>query len=107
MQIRIKVTPADIRKALERHKTGFVMDSPLSVAMERQGYKGAVHSPNKAYAGMWAYNAPGTAIMRVALSRRAMIALGAWWANQKASESTYILDAEQTFTEPHFPGYEG
>lgn len=81
------------------------MDSPLSVAMERQGYKGAVHSPNKAYPGMWAYNADGTAIMRVSLSKRAMIALSAWWSHQKAVESTYILDAEMAFTEPHFPGY--
>ena len=46
MQIRIQITANDIRVALDRHRKGWTMESPVSVALERNGYKGAVHSPD-------------------------------------------------------------
>lgn len=108
MQLKIKVTPRDVRIALERHKKGWTMESPLTVALEREGYKGAVHSTNLKWPAMWAYNAAGTRLMKIALSRRAMSTLSLWWANKLTSLTepiTFFLDAETALDEPHFPGY--
>lgn len=105
MQIRIQITASDIRKALDRHSKGFTLESPLSVALERQGHKGAVHSPNDRYPAMWAYNAAGTHILKIHLSKRALLALRMWRKRQSAWETTYVVQAETAFTEPDFPGY--
>lgn len=93
MQIRAKITPLHIREALEAQKQGRTLESPLSVALERDGYKGASHSPNQKYDCMWAYDAKGERYLKIKLSKRAMTMLGAWWANKVCTPSTYILDA--------------
>lgn len=105
MQIRVQVTPADIRKALDRLDKGYSMESPLSVALERDGYKGAVHSPNQAHPGMWCYDVTGKNYLRVKLTKRAMLFLSAWWKNKTAVPNTYILTASVDLVEPHFPGH--
>lgn len=106
MQIKIQITAADIRKALDRHSKGFTLESPLSVALERQGHKGAVHSPSDSYPAMWAYNAAGTHILKIQLSKRAMLALRMWRKRQISWETTYLVSAAVAMEEPDFPGYE-
>lgn len=103
MQIRIQITANDIRVALDRHQKGWTMETPVSVALERNGYKGAVHSPDGKH--LWCYDVTGKTYMKVPYSKRLHRTLAVWRKTQVCIPATYIVDAHEVLDEPHFPGY--
>lgn len=105
MQIRIKITANDIRIALDRQSKGFTMESPVTVFLERSGYKGAVHSPDRSHQGSWCYDPTGANYLKIHHSKRLHKMLTVWWRTQVCIPNTYIVQASQILEEPHFPGY--